>query len=137
MTSVSTESCPDRPTQGWRLLVASIAFIGSYFVAVILQEVLELGRLAGLAVSLFPVVGFLFFLLEEVRVVRQLDELHKRIQLEALATGFPAAMLLLMLMGFLQRVDLLPHALSTIRDVWGFLPLCYFIGLFFARRRYL
>ena len=136
MTSVST-TYPDRPQTGSRLLVASIVFILSYFAAVLLQELLTLRGLAGLAVSLLPVAGFLFFILEEVRMVRQLDELQRRIQLEALAIGFPSAMVLLMLLGFLQRVDLLPHALSTIRDVAGVLPVCYGIGLFFARRRYL
>ncbi|HEX5715138.1 MAG TPA: hypothetical protein VF179_03195 [Thermoanaerobaculia bacterium] len=38
-----------------------------------------------------------------------------------------------MTLGFLQRVDLLPHALSTIRDVAGVVPLAYFIGLLVAR----
>lgn len=136
MTSVST-TCPDRPQPSSRLLVASLACALSYMAAVAMQELLNLRGLAGLAVSLLPVAGFLFFILEEVRLLRGLDELHRRIQLEALAIGFPAAMLLLMFMGFLQRADLLPHALSTIRDVWGVLPVCYAIGLFFARRRYL
>lgn len=136
MTSVST-TYPDRPQTGSRLLVASIVFFLSYLAAVVLQEILTLRGLAGWAVSLLPVAGFLFFVLEEVRMVRQLDELQRRIQLEALAIGFPSAMVLMMLLGFLQRVDLLPHALSTIRDVWVVLPFCYFIGLLFARRRYL
>ncbi len=136
MTSASTTS-PDRPQTGSRLLVASLAFILSYIAAIAMQELLTLKGLAGLAVSLLPVAGFVFFILEEVKLIRSLDELQRRIQLEALAIGFPSAMALLMLLGFLQRVDLVPHALSTIRDVAGVLPVCYGIGLFFARRRYL
>lgn len=120
-----------------RILAASLTFILLYGAAVVLQATLKLEGLAGLAVSLLPAVGFLFFVIEEVKLVRNLDELQRQIQLEALAIGFPSAMLLLMTFGFLQRADLLPHALSTIRDVWGVLPLCYVIGLLFARRRYL
>src|SRR4030095_10867179 len=96
-----------------------------YFAAAILQELFTLRGLAGWAVSLLPVAGFVFFILEAVRLIRSLDELQRRIQLEALAIGFPSAMALLMFLGFLQRVDLVPHALSTIRDVAGVLPVCY------------
>ena len=134
--STSTE-CPTRSEFPSRLLVSVLAFMLSYLAAVVAQEIFTLGRLAGLAVSLLPTAGLLFFLLEEVKVVRSLDELQRRIQLEALAVGFPLVMLVLMTMGFLQRVDLLPHALSTIRDIWIVLPLCYGVGLFVARRRYL
>ena len=135
--AATTTECPTRPETPFRLLVSALVFALSYIAAVALQEIFTLRGLPGLVVSLLPAAGFAFFLLEEVKLVRSLDELQRQIQLEALAIGFPTAMLLLMTLGFLQRVDLLPHALSTIRDVWGVLPLCYAIGLFFARRRYL
>ena len=134
--STSTEY-PTRPEPSARRLVSALTFLLAYIAAVAAQEIFTLDRLAGLAVSLLPTAGLLFFLLEEVRHVRRLDELQRRIQLEAMAVGLPLAMLILMTLGFLQRVDLLPHALSTIRDVAGVVPLAYFIGLFFARRRYL
>lgn len=134
---MATTEYPTRSETSTRLLVSALTFGLSYIAAVAMQEILKLGGLAGLAVSLLPAAGFAFFVLEEVKLIRSLDELQRRIQLEALAIGFPLSMLLLMFLGFLQRVDLLPHALSTIRDVWGVLPFSYFIGLFFARRRYL
>jgi hypothetical protein len=133
----TTTEYPSRPEPSARLLVSALTFLLAYIAAVAAQEIFTLDRLAGLAVSLLPAAGLLFFLLEEVRHVRRLDELQRRIQLEAMAVGLPLAMLILMTLGFLQRVDLLPHALSTIRDVAGVVPLAYFIGLFFARRRYL
>ena len=134
--STSTEY-PTRPEPSARLLVSALTFLLAYIAAVAAQEIFALDRLAGLAVSLLPTAGLLFFLLEEVRHIRRLDELQRRIQLEAMAVGLPLAMLILMTLGFLQRVDLLPHALSTIRDVAGVVPLAYFIGLLVARRRYL
>ena len=128
---------PIRPASYPRLLISALLFLLAYTAAVAAQEIFTLGRLTGALVSLLPAAGLLFFLLEEVKAIRSLDELQRQIQLEALAIGFPVAMLLLMTLGFLQRVDLLPHALSTIRDVWFVLPLGYFIGMVFARRRYL
>jgi hypothetical protein len=133
--NTSTE-CPTRPESSPRLLISALTFALAYIGAVAAQELFELKPLAGVAVSLLPAAGLLFFILEEVKLIRSLDELQRRIQLEALAIGFPLAMLILMTMGFLQRVDLLPHALSTIRDVWCLLPLSYFFGLLFAHRRY-
>lgn len=56
------------------------------------------------------------------------DELQKRIQLEALAIGFPGAIVVAMALGLLQREGLMPHALRDLRDVWGFLPWPYFLG---------
>lgn len=134
--NTSTE-CPTRSESPLRLLVSALTFALTYIGAVAAQEMFELNLLAGAIVSLLPAAGLLFFILEEVKMIRLLDELQRRIQLEALAIGFPAALLILMIMGFLQRVHLLPQALSTIRDVWFVLPLAYGIGLFFARRRYL
>lgn len=128
--------CPARPQSSPRLLISALVFALAYIGAVAAQEIFELNRLAGLVVSLLPAAGLLFFILEEVKLIRSLDELQRRIQLEALAIGFPVSMLVLMAMGFLQRVDLLPHALSTIRDVWFLLPLSYFFALLFAHRRY-
>ncbi len=133
--NTSTE-CPNRPQSSSRLLISGLIFALAYTGAVAAQEIFELNRLAGLVVSLLPAAGLLFFILEEVKLIRSLDELQRRIQLEALAIGFPLALLVLMTMGFLQRVDLLPHALSTIRDVWFLLPLGYFFGLLVAHRRY-
>lgn len=133
----TTTECPTRPETSFRLLVSALIFALSYIAAVAMQEIFTLRGLPGLAISLLPAAGFAFFLLEEVKLIRSLDELQRQIQLEALAIGFPLAMLLLMTLGFLERVDLLPHALSTVRDVWGVLPFCYAAGLLFARRRYL
>ena len=134
--STTTDS-PSHPESPLRLLVSALTFMLAYIAAVAAQEIFTLDRLAGMAVSLLPAAGLLFFILEEVKMIRRLDELQRRIQLEALAVGFPLTMLILMTLGFLQRVDLLPHALSTIRDVWIVLPVAYGIGLLVARRRYL
>jgi hypothetical protein len=64
--------------------------------------------------------------------VRRMDELHLRVQLEALAIAFPFAIVFLMLLGlFGQALNLADE-----RHVWHYLPMFYFLGLALAWRRY-
>ncbi|RIK73904.1 hypothetical protein DCC62_16355 [candidate division KSB1 bacterium] len=65
-----------------------------------------------------------------------MDELERRIQLEALVIAFPLAILLIMTLGLLElAVPLSPENWSY-RHIWPFLTMFYFIGLAIARKRY-
>ena len=68
--------------------------------------------------------------------IRQLDELERRIHLEALAVAFPLGILLLMTLGLLQRAITLKFEDWSYGHVWPFMFLFYFVGLALARRRY-
>ena len=71
-----------------------------------------------------------------VRGARELDELEKRIQLEALAIAFVLAVLLIMTLGLMELAVTLNRDDWSYRHVWAMLPPMYFAGLVFARRRY-
>ena len=73
-----------------------------------------------------------------VRGARELDELERRIQLEALATAFLLAVLFLMTLGLLELAITLNRNDWSYRHVWAMLPMLYFLGLGLAvaRRRY-
>ena len=87
-------------------------------------------------VALTPILPFAIFLVLMIGGIRQMDELHRKVHLEALAIAFPLAMLLLMLLGLLQlAIPLSPDDWSY-RHVWFFLPMFYFLGLAFTWRRY-
>ena len=131
----SFPSTLDRPKSAPRLLAASLVLALAYVAATLMQKVLTPGPVSGLAVALLPVAGCVYFLLEEVRVMRRLDELQQRIQLEALAIGFPTAGVLLIRLGFLQRGGFLPERVD-LRNLWKMLPFCYLFGLVIARKRY-
>ena len=75
-------------------------------------------------------------LLTIVRGARELDELERRIQLEALAFAFGLAVLLLMTLGLMELAVTLNRDDWSYRHVWAMLPPMYFAGLIFARRRY-
>jgi hypothetical protein len=103
------------------------------------RVVLKEPRVTGvwrLVTALLPVGPFALFLVALSRGIRQLDELERRIQLEALALAFPLTMLLLMALGLLELAIPLPREDWSYRHVWAMLPLFYFAGLALARRRY-
>jgi hypothetical protein len=88
------------------------------------------------AAALLPVVPTAVFLWFVVAAVRGLDELHRRVHLEALVIAYPLAILLLVTLGFLQlAIDLNPEDWSY-RHVWVYLPFFYFLGLAIAWSRY-
>ena len=71
-----------------------------------------------------------------VRGARELDEMEKRIQLEALAIAFVLAVLLIMTLGLMELAVALNRDDWSYRHVWAMLPPMYFAGLVVARRRY-
>ena len=118
------------------LLAASITFAVSLVGALFLIEIVGLADPMRLAVAALPVLAFAWFIVEEVRLVRGLDELERRIQLEALAVAFPLTVLVVFALGMLERVGLAVPAFEHLRDVWALAFLPYALGLLLARRRY-
>jgi hypothetical protein len=118
-----------------RLYISASAFVLAYG-AVAMVAKRHLGPAAGIAATVAAVVCFGWFMIEEVSALRCLDELQRRIQLEALAIAFPALILLLVGLGSLQRFMALSPDDWSYRHVWPFSVLFYFIGLLIAKARY-
>jgi hypothetical protein len=99
-------------------------------------EMLQLQPHWRVGIALLPVLPFAWFLGLIISGIRSLDELERRVHLEALGIAFPLAILLLMTLGLVQlAVDLNPEDWSY-RHVWVYLPLFYFLGLALSWRRY-
>ncbi len=112
------------------------AFILAYFGARALLELYPMATWLRIAVVLFPILPFGLLLLTIIRGIRQMDELERRIQLEALAVAFPLTLLLLMILGLLElAVKLKPEDWSY-RHLWPFMFIFYLVGLMTAKRRY-
>ena len=111
-------------------------WILSYFGARVLLKSVELETWLRVGVVLVPIVPFVFLLLWIIRGSRQLDELERRIQLEALAVAFPLTFLLLMTLGLLELAIKLKPEDWSYRHLWPFLFVFYLAGLTLARRRY-
>jgi uncharacterized membrane protein len=114
------------------IVVVGLLWICSYFVARAIFESAQLPAVLRVVVALVPVLPFAGFLRLVVADLPRMDELERRVQLEALALAFPLSVILLMLLGLIgQALELTPE-----RHVWYYLPACYFAGVAIAWRRY-
>lgn len=114
-----------------------LGWFATYILAIAAAESTTWPQWLRVALALVPIPIFASFLAALVTGVRGMDELERRIHLEALAIAFPLGMLLLMTLGLLQRVVELSMDDWSYRHVWGYFPVLYLLGLAFARRRYL
>jgi hypothetical protein len=120
----------------WWIPGLGVVWVVAYFGARAALEALTLTEPMRIAVALAPLLPFLLFFGVLLFSMRGMDELHRKVQMEALAIAYPLAVLLLMVLGLLElAVELSPDDWSY-RHVWAFLPLFYFAGLAIAWRRY-
>ncbi len=121
----------------WRiLLVNGVLFVGAYLVARVWIKSAEQGSGEALAAALLPVPFFGSLLFQFVRGVRSMDELERRIQLEALAIVFPSTIMIAFVAGLLHLAGF--HGTNDFDPprLWPVLILPYFFGIMIARRRY-
>ncbi|EJN33493.1 hypothetical protein [Pseudomonas sp. GM80] len=108
------------------VLVLSLSLIAS-------QPLLDANIFLRSLVALAPVIPAGLMCWAIVRNMRRMDEMHLRIQFEALGFAFAASALLTFSYGFLENVGA-PHIPWTC--VWPVMGLMWIVGLQIARRRY-
>jgi hypothetical protein len=84
-------------------------------------------------IAVMPVVPALWVPVAVVRFLRDLDELQRKIHMDALAFGFTLSAVLTLSYGFLQNAGL-PDLSWTF--VWPVMAFSWILGLFLSRRRY-
>lgn len=87
----------------------------------------------GYCIALLPIIPAIFAMLGFMRMFRGLDELQRRIQLEAVAFSFLATCLITLTWAFQQNAGL-PH--FDVSFVAPLLVLLWGLGLAIASRRY-
>ena len=117
-------------------IVAGIVWVVTYAVALWFLKQPETSVPLKFGLSLVPLIPFALFAMRFIGYVRNLDELHRRVHLEALAFAFPVTMLLLMTLGLMERGHLLSAEDWSYRNVWYYLPFFYLIGVTISWRRY-
>lgn len=95
---------------------------------------LAIDRPARVALALLPVALWGAAILLLVRAMRALDELQRRIHLEALGIAFPAALMLGMTVEYLQKAGIARDL--GVGDVWPAMALLYVPALAWAHWRY-
>lgn len=119
---------------GWGLaLLWFLTFVGARLA---LDRDLDLATPVKVVAALLPVVPTALFLRSVILGVRGLDELHRRVHLEALVIAYPLSILLVMTLGLLELAIELPPEDWSYRHVWPFLVIFYLAGLALSWRRY-
>ena len=121
---------------GTRLLVRGILWMSIYGISRGLLEMSGLSTEVRIGIALLPTPFFVWWLWTWMKGVGQMDELERRIELEALAFAFPIAVILLMTLGLLDLARPLSPDDFSLRHVWAMMPALYFLGLARAKRRY-
>lgn len=91
---------------------------------------------ARVAIALLPLPFFGWWLWTWMKGVLHLDELQRRIELEALAFAFPTSLLFLATLGLLDVAVPLNPSEHNLRHIWLMMPMLYYVGLWLAQRRY-
>lgn len=122
---------------GWAILITSIVlFVGTWAVARGLLKQNDLSQTVRVVLALLPIAPFAWMLWKFISGITSLDELQKKIQLEALAIAYPVMMVFLMTLGLLDIAIGLSYENFGLKHLWYYMPLFYFLGLFVATRRY-
>ena len=120
---------------GTTLLTRGVLWMATYAVSRWLLEVVE-GQALRAAVALLPTPVFAWFLWTWVKGVARMDELERRVELEALAFAFPVSIVFFATLGLLDVALTLDPNDFSLRNVWLMMPMLYYIGLWRAQRRY-
>jgi hypothetical protein len=126
-----------RQVYGTRLLIRGLLWVSIYLLS---RGLLALDAITApplrIAIALLPVPFFIWYLWTWFKGATAMDELQRRIELEALGFAFPATVVCLMTIGLLDVAITLPPNDFSLHQLWLMLPLLYYIGLWRAKRRY-
>jgi hypothetical protein len=125
-----------RHIYGTRLLVRGLLWASVYLLSRGLLELTIPSSAARVAIALLPTPFFVYYLWTWMKGVSEMDELQRRIELEALGFAFPVAVVFFMTIGLLDLAITLNPDDWSLHHVWLLMPLFYYIGLFRAKRRY-
>ena len=125
-----------RQIYGARLLIRGSLWISMFFLSRGLLELDIASPSARIVIALLPTPFFGWYLWTWMKGVSQMDELQRRIELEALGFAFPSALLVLATLGLLDVATTLDPSDFSLRNTWLMMPMLYYIGLWLAKRRY-
>lgn len=126
-----------RRVYGTRLLVRGLLWASVYMLSRGLLELDITSSPARIGIALLPTPFFVWWLWTWMKGVGEMDELERRIELEALAFAFPASLIFFATIGLVDVAVALSPDDFSLRHVWLMMPVLYYIGLWRAKRRYL
>ena len=121
---------------GARLLVRGLLWAATYIASRWALESDVQPKALRIVIALAPTPFFIWWLWTWLEGVSRMDELQRRIELEALAFAFPVSLVLLATLGLIDVAITLNPDDFSLRHVWLMMPMLYYIGLWRAQRRY-
>jgi hypothetical protein len=121
---------------GTRLLIRGLLWVSVYLLSRGLLNLQIESSAMRVTIALLPTPCFAWYLWTWMRGVASMDELQRRIELEALGFAFPASLVFLMTVGLLDLAVTLDPEDFSLHHLWLMLPMLYYIGLWKAKRRY-
>ena len=120
-----------------RLIVVSGLLWGALFIAArLLLEQPDLSVGSRLLLAFGPTLPFVGLLLGIIGALREVDELERRVQVEALATAFGLTFLLVATLALAQRAGFAKEEDFSYAHIMPMLFMFYLGGSIIARRRY-
>lgn len=130
-TAIAAES-----SIGRRAGALAITWLLAYFAARGLLETKSIPTPVRVTAALIPVPIFAAFLWTYIGYVRRLDELERKIHLEAVSIAFALATLLLTTLALMQRAVNLRFEDWSYAHVWIYLPIFYLVSFGWVSKRY-
>ncbi|MBK9177901.1 MAG: hypothetical protein IPM46_16540 [Flavobacteriales bacterium] len=132
MTSKPTSPTRSAPS----LLTAVIIWVLTYLVCRIVLQKVGVPPLPGVLLAVLPVLAFAWLVFCFFRSIATMDELERRMHLEAAVCGFTLSLALVMLLGLLGfTVRVNPDDWSH-RHLMPWFVIFYLLGLVIARCKY-
>lgn len=120
-----------------QIIFYSILWSVAYMACLFMIKRFHPSKPLGVILSFIPTITFILFIYNFIKKINLMDEVERRIQLEAIVWAFSLGLLLLMTLGLLDLVVTLK------KEDWGnisFIIPCffafYFIGILISRRKY-
>src|ERR1044072_8171041 len=111
-----------RQVYGTRLLVRGLLWASVYLISRGLLELDLAQTWLRAAIAVLPIPFFIWYLWTWFKGAEAMDELQRRIELEALGFAFPATVVLLMTIGLLDLAVTLPPEDFSLHNIWLMLP---------------
>jgi len=116
----------------WQLIISGVCYLGILIIVLYLLEI-DLDQSVQIMIVLVPTIPGLWFLVTLGRAIASLDELQRRIQLEAIAIGFGISAIIALTYGLLGMAGLAQAS-------WMYVPVVmvfsWFLGKMWTLWRY-
>lgn len=118
------------------VIIAGLVWAASFIAARLFLDQPDLSVGTRLILAFGPTLPFAAFLMGAIHLSRGYDEMERRVQVEALATGFSLTLLLVATLALAQRAGFAKYQDFSYGHILPMLILFYLGGMIIARRRY-